>query len=76
MMYLGTGGMKRHDLHDLHKPVKQIADTLKRWSDWEGLRVVTHADRKRREAEWEAEDHAAREAGAADGAESGSAERA
>jgi hypothetical protein len=54
-MYLGTGGVTRHGLHDIHKQLKVIADTLKKWTDYSGLKVMTRADIKERNAEWEAE---------------------
>ena len=61
-MYVGTGGITRHGLHDIHKQLKTMADTLKRWSDFEGLKVLTRSDIKRRNAalraEWD-EDEAA-----------------
>lgn len=53
-MYLGTSGIHRGDLHDIHKHLKEIADNVKKWTDSDGLKVMTRSDRQKREAEWEA----------------------
>jgi hypothetical protein len=53
-MYLGTGGITRHDIHDVHKRLKEIADSMKRWTDFSGLKVLTRADIERRNEEREA----------------------
>jgi hypothetical protein len=43
-MYLGTGGISRHGLHDIHKRLKEISDSLKKWTDHAGLKVLTAED--------------------------------
>lgn len=53
-MYLGTGGVTRHGLHDIHKQLKVIADSMKKWTDSDGLKVLTRADIQRRNEEREA----------------------
>jgi hypothetical protein len=53
-MYVGTGGITRHGLHDIHKQLKDIAGHTKRWTDFSGLKVLTRADLKQRQAEREA----------------------
>jgi hypothetical protein len=53
-MYLGTGGVTRHDIHDVHKRLKEIADSMRRWTDFSGLKVMTRADIERRNEEREA----------------------
>lgn len=53
MMYYGTGGITRHGLHDLHKQLKEIADNMKRWTDFAGLKVLTYKDMKERQKEWD-----------------------
>jgi hypothetical protein len=53
-MYLGTGGVTRHGLHDIHKQLKVIADSMKKWTDFSGLKVLTPADIQRRNEEHEA----------------------
>jgi hypothetical protein len=53
-MYLGTGGVTRHDIHDVHTRLKEIADSMKRWTDFSGLKVMTRADIERRNEEREA----------------------
>lgn len=62
-MYLGTGGVTRHGMHDIHKQLKVIADTVKKWTDYSGVKVMTRADIKERNAEWQAE-HLERQAAA------------
>jgi hypothetical protein len=47
-MYVDTGTVTRHGLHEVHKELKVIADTLKRWGDSDGLKVLTRADIERR----------------------------
>jgi hypothetical protein len=69
-MYLGTGGITRHDIHDVHKRLKEIADSMKRWTDFSGLKVLTRADIERRNEEREAW-YAEREAEAAGTDDSG-----
>ena len=54
-MYLGTGGITRYGLHDIHAQLKKIAQTLERWSDKNGVKIVTAEDRKRRAEEFERE---------------------
>jgi hypothetical protein len=62
-MYLGTGGVTRHDFHDIHRVLEEIAGAVKRWTDHEGLKVLTQGDMKRRR-EHRAAVRAAPEAGA------------
>jgi hypothetical protein len=64
LMYRGTGGITRHDIHDIHKQLEAIAKEMKRWSDFDGLKVLTRDDLKNRNAEREAlyEERAARAA--------------
>ena len=54
MMYIGTGGVTRHGLDDIHKQLKVIADNVKQWTDISGLKVITRADLKQRKAELDA----------------------
>ncbi len=65
-MYLGTGGITRRGLHDIHEQLKTMADTMKKWTDWSGgLRVVDREEVELRNAEFErelAEEEAARAA--------------
>ena len=53
-MYLGTGGVTRYGLHDIYKQVKLIADSMKKWSDAGGLKVLSRSDLKERREELEA----------------------
>jgi hypothetical protein len=53
-VYLGTGGITRHDLHDVHNRLKEMADAMKRWTDFDGLKVLTREDLKIRRAEYDA----------------------
>jgi hypothetical protein len=53
-MYVGTGGVTRHGVHDIHKQLKDIAGNVKRWTDFSGLKVLTRADLKERQAERDA----------------------
>jgi hypothetical protein len=51
-VYLGTGGrITRYGVHEIHREIKNIADTVKRWTDWHGLKIVTQADIDERNAE-------------------------
>jgi hypothetical protein len=50
--YLGTGGVTVHGLHDIHKQLERIAKSAERWSDHDGLKILTRSDRREREAEW------------------------
>jgi len=52
--YVGTGGITRYGLDDIYKQVKTIADNVKRWTDFSGLKVLTRRDIKERNAEMEA----------------------
>jgi hypothetical protein len=52
-MYLGTGGIHHDGVHDL-KQLKQISDNLKRWTDTDGLKIMSRADIRQRSAEREA----------------------
>ena len=54
-MYYGSGGITRHGVHDVHKQLEKIANSLKRWTDYEGLKVLSRADLKRRRKERDAE---------------------
>jgi hypothetical protein len=45
-MYVGTGGITRHDIHDVHKRLDEISKTLKRWTHPDGLKILTREDRK------------------------------
>ena len=47
-MYVGTVGITQHGLHDIYNQLKTMTDMLKRWSDFEGLKVLTRSDIKRR----------------------------
>jgi hypothetical protein len=70
--YVGTGGITRYGLHDIYSQIKAIADSVKRWTDLSGLKVLTRRDIKERNAEWEAR-HEERERIAAEaGEENGS----
>jgi hypothetical protein len=53
-MYVGTGGITRYGVHDIYKEIKAIADNVKRWTHFSGLKVLTRADLKEREAELDA----------------------
>lgn len=53
-MYIGTGGVTRHGLDDIHKQLKVIADNVKQWTDISGLKVITRADLKQRKVELDA----------------------
>lgn len=55
-VYLGTGGIHRDGLHEVHRELKVISEQIKRWTDSSGLRIVTQADIDRRYADWERED--------------------
>jgi hypothetical protein len=50
-MYLGTGGVTRHGLHDIHKRMEEISGSLKKWTDYAGLKVLTAGDLRRRRVE-------------------------
>lgn len=55
-MYLGTGAITQNGLHEVHKELKSLADSLKKWTDWSGgVKVVTREDIDRRNAEFERE---------------------
>jgi len=60
-VYVGTGGITRYGIHEIHREIKSIAETVKRWTDWYGLKIVTKADMDERDAEFlreaEAEEH-------------------
>jgi hypothetical protein len=47
--YRGTGGVTRHDIHDLHRQVEKIAQTLHKWTDPDGVKVLSWDQRQRRE---------------------------
>jgi hypothetical protein len=49
--YLGTGGVTRHDIHDLHRQVEKIAQTLHKWTDPDGIKVLSWDQRQRRNEE-------------------------
>lgn len=51
-VYLGTGGITRHGIHEIHREIKNIADTIKKWTDWYGLKIVTQTDIDERNAEY------------------------
>jgi hypothetical protein len=54
-MYLGTGGVTRHGLHHIHKELKTIAETMKKWTDpFGGIKTLSRSDIKERNAELEA----------------------
>jgi hypothetical protein len=50
-MYVGTGTITQHGLHEIHRELKAMADAMKRWTEFEGLKVTTRADRRERDAE-------------------------
>jgi hypothetical protein len=50
-MYWGTGGITHHDIHDVHRVLKEIADLLKKWTDYQGVKVLTREDLKQRRAD-------------------------
>jgi hypothetical protein len=54
--YVGTGGITRRGLHDIHRQLEEIAKSVKRWTDWDGLKVLTREDRGRRRDELDARD--------------------
>lgn len=49
--YLGTGGITRHGLHDIHKQLEEIAKSIKRWTDYGGIKVLSRRDLKQRRKE-------------------------
>lgn len=53
-MCVGTGGVTRHDIHDIHKLLKEITTAIKRWTDFGGLKVLTRRDVKKRQEERDA----------------------
>jgi hypothetical protein len=55
-MYIGTGGITRHDVHDIHKRLKEISDFMRKWTDFAGLKVMTRSDLTKRADGWEARD--------------------
>jgi hypothetical protein len=63
-MYVGTGGVTRYGLHDIHKQLELIANMLKKWTDSSGLKILSRADLRQRREELEGL-HAEREAQAA-----------
>jgi len=51
-MYIGTGGITRYGLHEVHNLLKTIAEQVKKWTDWGGgVRIVTSSDIDERNAE-------------------------
>lgn len=57
-MCVGTGTITRHGLHEVHRDLKSIAETIQRWSDADGLKVLSRGDIERRNVarrEWLAE---------------------
>lgn len=61
-IYRGAGRIRRRELHDFYKPLEDLVKELKRWTVLgSALHVMTPADVKRADEEWEA----AREARAA-----------
>jgi hypothetical protein len=54
--YIGTGGVTRHGLHDIHKQLEKIARDLHQWSaGTSGVKVMTREDLKRQRRELDAE---------------------
>lgn len=50
-MYIGTGSITRYGLDDMYRVLKEIRDSIKKWTDSAGLKVVTSEDqRERRDA--------------------------
>lgn len=49
--YVGTNGINQNGLHEIHKQLESIADNVKRWTDFHGLKIVTSADQERRAEE-------------------------
>jgi hypothetical protein len=54
-IYRDIGEITRHNIHDVHNRLKEIAETLKRWTHSDGLKVLTREDRKRYAEELRAE---------------------
>lgn len=52
--YVGTNGINRDGLHEIHAQLKDLVKTLDRWTDSEGLRIVTSADQEERAERWRA----------------------
>jgi hypothetical protein len=51
-MYLGTGGVKRNDLHDIHRQLEAIAKEIQKWTAFGGgIKTMSPADLKQREHE-------------------------
>jgi hypothetical protein len=42
--YIGTGGITRRRLHDIHKQLEEISKNVERWTDYAGLKVLTRED--------------------------------
>lgn len=72
-VYVGTGGIRQDGLHEIHTQVKKIAEQMEKWTDWDGLRIITSSDIDERDARWDRE-QAKREAAAAPPREASPAE--
>jgi hypothetical protein len=55
--YVGTNGINQAGVHEIHKQLEKIAKSVERWTDFQGLKIVTSDDQERR-AEQDRERHA------------------
>jgi hypothetical protein len=54
-MYLGTGGITRHDIHDVHKRLEEIVREIRKWTfSGGGVKVMDREDIKAHNEEMEA----------------------
>jgi hypothetical protein len=49
-VFLGTGGITRHDLHDIHQRLKEIARDIHHWTDTGGIKTLSRRDLRERNA--------------------------